>query len=146
MQKYEIMVIVTNKLADSQAKEQAKDSIDKRIAELGGKMVFQDFWGARGFAYKIDGEKWGYYYVAQFELDGSKLDELKSDLNIDKSVVRFLITKVDKKAPEPTKYEDVRKANLALEKQKKETVIPTMIGAKNAKKSEADDDSDDVDA
>jgi small subunit ribosomal protein S6 len=121
MQKYEIMVIITNKLADSQAKEQATDSIDKRIIEFGGTMTFQDFWGSRGFAYKINGEKWGYYYLAQFEIDGQKLDEFKQELNIDKPIVRFMITKVDKKAAAPEKYEDMRKANLALEKEKEET-------------------------
>lgn len=118
MQNYEIMVIITNKLAASQAKEQATDSVDKRLIELGGVMTFQDFWGERGFAYKIKGEKWGYYYVAQFDIDGSKLEEFKQDLNIDKSVVRFLITKVDKKASAPKKYEDMKKANQALEKDK----------------------------
>lgn len=124
MQKYEIMVIITNKLAENQAKEQATDSIDKRLIELGATMTFQDFWGTRGFAYMIKGEKWGYYYLARFDVDGQKLDEFKRELNIDKSVVRFLITTVDKKSPEPKKYEDVRKANLALEKEKAEKAPP----------------------
>jgi small subunit ribosomal protein S6 len=132
MQKYEIMVIITNKLAESQAKEQATDSIDKRLIELGATMSYQDFWGSRGFAYKINAEKWGYYYLAQFEIDGQKLDEFKQDLNIDKSVVRFLITKVDKKASVPEKYEDVKKANLALEKAK-EAAKPAVQPGRNGR-------------
>ena len=135
MKKYEIMVIIKNDLGEQEAQDYIKTAIDGRITEMGGKVTFQDFWGARGFAYKIKGMKWGYYYVAQFDVDPAKTLELRRELNIDRSVVRFLITEVDKKAPAPMKYADMQKANKALEKDKEVEAAPVLVETKTAKKA-----------
>lgn len=107
--KYEIMVIVQNDRKEAEAKGFCKEKIVGHIESLGGKITFEDFWGDRGFAYMIDGQKWGYYFVAQFDAEPSKIETLTADFNILKGLVRFLISKVDKKAPAPVKYEEMRK-------------------------------------
>ncbi len=109
MKKYEIMAIIVNSVDEAEAKKVAENSVKKRITELGGKTTFEDFWGAKGFAYKIEGEKWGYYVVYQFDIDGAKIKELERELNIDNKIVRFLVTKVEKDAPKPVKYADLKK-------------------------------------
>ena len=118
IQKYEIMAIIVNNLDEKKALNQVQESLVSRIKELNGKMTFEDFWGARGFAYKIKKQTWGYYTVIQFELDPSKIIELKKDLSLDTKIVRFLITKVDKRDPAPRKYTDIKKEWEALEKEK----------------------------
>lgn len=115
MKKYEIMAIIQNELSESEALEQVKTSITGKIEEFGGKMTFEDFWGARGFAYKIDNKKWGYYFVGQFEMDATQVATVRRDMNIDTQVVRFLITLVDAKAPAPKKYADMKKENETME-------------------------------
>lgn len=117
--KYEILAIVDNSLDEKAATAQAKESISKRVTDLGGKMTFEDFWGARGFAYKIKKQTWGYYFCAQFELTSEKTQELKKDLNIDGKIVRFLISKVDKNAPAPKTYVEMEKEWAAADKEKK---------------------------
>ncbi len=117
--KYEIMAIIDNSLDEKAAEKQAQDSLVKRIKALKGEVTFEDFWGARGFAYIIKKQTWGYYVVLQFTLSPAALQELKKELNIDKHIVRFLVTKVDKKAPVPRKYADVKKEWEALEKERK---------------------------
>lgn len=112
------MAIIVNTLDEKAAKTAAKDSLEKRITEFGGKTTFEDFWGAKGFAYKIEGEKWGYYAVYQFDMDGSKIQSFEHELNIDKNIVRFLVTKVEKGSPKAIKHVDMKKT----EAKKEETV------------------------
>ncbi len=118
MQKYEVLAIITNSLDSKKAADQAKISISDHIKELGGTITFEDFWGERGFAYKINAEKWGYYFLAQFELDKDKVSELKKDWNIDKKLVRFLITKVEAHMEKPRKYEELKKEWESTEKER----------------------------
>ncbi len=108
MKKYEIMVIFTNELKESEVSKQTGSSVTGRIKEAGGNITFEDLWGARGFAYMIKKQKWGYYFVAQFEIDPIKLEELKKDWNLDNKILRFLVSTVDLKAPAPTKYADLQ--------------------------------------
>ncbi len=120
------MAIIVNNVDEKVAKETAKSSILDRITELGGKKTFEDFWGARGFAYKINGEKWGYYFVCQFELEGKEVTKLERELNIDTKIVRFLVTNVEEGMPEPEKYETLKSrseaAKTAKEASKKEVI------------------------
>lgn len=116
MKKYEIMAIVKNSLDKTAAEKFCNDALIDRIKKAGGKTTFTDFWGERGFAYKIKQMTWGYYYVAQFELDGTKLSEIKQELNIENDLVRFVITSVDKKSSEPRKYADMKSEYEAQEK------------------------------
>jgi len=123
MKKYEIMAIVVNYVDEKEAKKIADESLKKRISNFGGKVTFEDFWGAKGFAYKINGEKWGYYAVQQFDFDGSKLQELERELNIDTKIVRFLITKVEKGMPKPVKYADLKATEKKAEPKEEEVEI-----------------------
>lgn len=119
MQKYEIMVILKSDLEEKDAEKYAQDGVVAKIKELGGTITFEDFWGSRGFAYRIKKYTWGYYFVAQFELDTQKALELRNEFNIDNKVLRHLITVVDPKAPAPRKYADMKKEYEAQEKSKK---------------------------
>jgi small subunit ribosomal protein S6 len=129
--KYEVMAIIVNTLDEKAATSQATDSVTKKIKELGGTVTFEDFWGARGFAYMIKKEKWGYYFVAQFEMDEEKILELKRDWNIDKSLVRFLVTKVHPKSDTPRPYTEMKKEWESLEK---ETTIEDKLSGMDAPK------------
>lgn len=117
MKKYELMAIVVNSVDEKVAQDVTKSSILNRVAEFGGKTTFEDFWGARGYAYKINGEKWGYYFVCQFEMEGANIAKLEREINIDAKIVRFLITSVDAKAPAPEKYEALKARSEAAKKQ-----------------------------
>ncbi len=120
MQQYEIMVIIPNSL-DAKAAEKSYKDLNKRLAdEFGAQVTFEDFWGERGFAYIINKQKWGYYAVSQFEMDPTRAQELRHELNLDKEIVRFLLTKVDPRAPKPQKYADMQKEYAAANKKKAE--------------------------
>ncbi len=118
MQKYEILAIMVNSLNEREALEQVKKSISHPIEAVGGHITFEDFWGARGFAYRIKGEKWGYYACLQFEAEPNEISELKKDWRIDKKLVRVLVTKVLPHMPAPKPYEEMKKEWEALEKER----------------------------
>ena len=111
------MAILANDLNEADAAAQAKKSILDRVTELDGKITFEDFWGAKGFAYKIHGEKWGYYFVTQFEIDPNKITELEREWNIDKKLVRFLLTTVTGKLENPVKYSELLENQAASKKE-----------------------------
>ena len=122
--KYEIMVIFSNELKEADVEKHIDASIKKKLAEVGGSITFEDYWGAKGFAYIIKKQKWGFYYVAQFELDPQKIPELRTEWNIDKAILRFLISSVEEGAPEPKKYADLKAEYDALEKEAKKDAEP----------------------
>jgi len=138
MQKYEIMIIFANSEKEGEVEKNFQKIILEKIKNSGGKILFEDFWGPRGFAYKIDGEKWGFYFVAQFELAAEKILELRHEWNLEKKIVRFLITKVHKNAGAPKKYSELQKEkkeeNKKIETEKKE--ILEKKEEKNSEKSE----------
>ena len=149
MKKYEIMAIIVNNIDEKAAKTAADESLKKRITTFGGKTTFEDFWGAKGFAYKIEGEKWGYYAVYQFDIDGSKLKELEHELNIDTKIVRFIITKVEKDMPKAIKYSDMKtETPVVVEEKTEEAEKPAKkvtAPKKMEKKAENAVDKDEVD-
>lgn len=154
MKKYELMAIIVNNVDEKVAQDVAKSSILARVTEFGGKITFEDFWGARGYAYKINGEKWGYYFVCQFELNGTNVTKLERELNIDNKIVRFLITSVDLNAPAPEKYESMkvrfeaakakRLAAIAAMESKAETAQPIEEKINDTKKDAVDKKFDQI--
>lgn len=118
MKKYEIMAIVHNSFKAADAKKYAQDTINKRIESFGGKVTFEDFWGEKGFAYIIKGEKWGYYHVVQFMMDPTKTIEFRNELNIENKIVRFLVTNVEDNDPAPKTKEAMEKEHEDRAKEK----------------------------
>lgn len=91
MAKYEIMTIYKIDLGESEAKE-LSNKVSDLIKSLKGKILNQNFWGKRKFAYEIKHNSEGYYDVFDFEVDSSKLGSFKKKLNLMDNVVRYLIT------------------------------------------------------
>jgi small subunit ribosomal protein S6 len=92
---YEIMTITKADLGEQESKNTSK-KISDLIATLGGKVTKDDFWGKRKFAYEIRGSTEGFYDVLTFEIDASKVEKLKTKLNLMTDVLRYLITAKEK--------------------------------------------------
>lgn len=82
---YEIMTITT----------ESDPSVKKTLTDLGAKVTKEDDWGMRKFAYEIKHKTEASYNVMEFDLDSSKLIELKVKLNFLGNVVRYLILSID---------------------------------------------------
>ncbi len=118
------MAIFSNELSEAEVEKEIDASLKKKIGDANGKITFEDFWGVRGFAYMINKQKWGYYQVIQFEISPEKVDELRKEWNLDKNIVRFLVTTVTLKAPVPQKYAVLRDKEAASKRPKETTPEP----------------------
>ena len=97
---YESMLIVS--LANGE--EVAKETVSKftNLIAANAELVQVDEWGRRRLAYLIDDMSEGYYTVATFKSESDFPAELQRLMNIDESVMRIMVIKLD--------YEPVAKA------------------------------------
>lgn len=91
MTKYEILYIVDTAVADEE-KEQVVQAVKALVENNGGVAEEPDRWGVRKYAYPINYKSEGYYVLMNFEGDDALPKTLTEKLNINKNVVRFMIT------------------------------------------------------
>lgn len=96
MKTYELMVIYSSDLKDSQVHEQIS-MLKNKIKDLKGEVTQEDFWGLKDFAYVIKRQVKGYYQILSFTLAPEVVSELKNWLRTrEKEVLRSLITIVER--------------------------------------------------
>lgn len=71
------------------------------IEEVGGKVLVSRLWAEQKLAYPIDGHFKGTYWLAYFEMEGTKLTELNRACQLNESIVRHMSLKLDKRLVEP---------------------------------------------
>jgi small subunit ribosomal protein S6 len=91
MKQYELMSVYNLDLGDQGAKDLSK-KVSELVGSLGGKITKEDFWGKRRFAYEIKHKSEGYYDIMLLDLASENLAKLKSKLNLQTNLVRYLVT------------------------------------------------------
>lgn len=86
---YEI-AFITEK-GDADVQRTAEDI----IAQHKGTVTQKNDWGERAFSYRIGTLTKGFYHIWNFTITPDQLVPLKKRLNIEGSVIRYLILKVD---------------------------------------------------
>jgi len=99
MNNYEMMVIFTPVLSNDDFKAQQK-KYTSFITENGGKIVAENAWGLKSLAYPIQKKTTGLYWVLEFIAPSDFNEKLRIQLLRDESVLRHMITKLDKYAVE----------------------------------------------
>ncbi len=97
LQSYELMVIFTPVLAEDEFKAAQKKFADF-IKENGGEIVHQDAWGLRSLAYPINKKTTGLYWVLEYKAATDVNAKLEIQMNRDESIMRHMITRLDKYA------------------------------------------------
>ena len=93
---YESMFIVT--LANGE--EAAKVTVNKftSLVAANAEVVEIDEWGKRRFAYPINDMNEGYYTVVTFKSEGAFPAELQRLMNIDETVLRAMVIRLEHEA------------------------------------------------
>ena len=99
MNNYETVFIATPVLSDVQFKEFVS-KFQGIITENGGQIVHEEDWGLRKLAYPIQKKSTGFYYLIQFEAEGTLIDKIETQYRRDERVLRFLSFRMDKHAVE----------------------------------------------
>ena|SRR6188474_1639509 len=108
MNNYELMVIFTPVLSDDEFKN-AQKKYTTLITDNGGQIVAENPWGLKSLAYPIQKKTTGLYWVMEFIAPSDFNEKLKIQLLRDESVLRQLLTKLDKYAVE---YNDKKRRGL----------------------------------
>lgn len=98
---YEGMFIVS--LANGE--DAARVTVDKfeKLISDNAEVIRIDEWGKRRFAYPIQDLNEGFYTVATFKCDGEFPTELQRLMNIDESILRAMVIRLDYDAAERAK-------------------------------------------
>ncbi len=95
MRSYEAMVIVDARLEEGDI-QKAVDRFTTIISDSGGELGKVDRWGTRRFAYEINHQNEGYYFVASFRAEEGLVETLKRTLQISDEFIRGKIVRPEK--------------------------------------------------
>ncbi|MBI1835704.1 MAG: 30S ribosomal protein S6 [Flavobacteriia bacterium] len=109
---YETVFILTPVLSEDQTKE-AVAKFEGEISSLGGKVKHTEHWGLRKLAYPIQKKSTGFYFLVEFEADGSAVANLELTFKRDERVMRFLTVRMDR---DHLAYAEKRRAKLGEKK------------------------------
>ncbi|MGL4357372.1 MAG: 30S ribosomal protein S6, partial [Cetobacterium sp.] len=87
MKKYELMFIINPTILE-EGRETVIAKVNNILTTAGATILKSEKWGERKLAYPIDKKKTGFYVLTTLEMDGTKLTEVESKLNITEEVMR----------------------------------------------------------
>lgn len=99
LQHYELMVIFTPVLAEDEFKA-AQQRYTEFITSNGGEITHSNPWGLRSLAYPIAKKTTALYWVLEFQAPSDVNAKLEIQMNRDESVMRHMVTALDKHAVE----------------------------------------------
>jgi len=92
MNKYELTVVLPSGTSDTKIKS-AKESVEKLIEGLKGKVEKTDEWGEIELAYEISGNKSGIFSQFLLELDPASIKSVDDKLRHKEDIIRYLLVK-----------------------------------------------------
>ena len=99
MSNYELMVIFTPVLSDEEFKA-AQKKYSAFLKDNKGEVVAETVWGLKSMAYPIQKKTTGLYWILEYAAASDFNEKLKIQILRDESILRHLVTKLDKYAVE----------------------------------------------
>ncbi len=75
--------------------------LHKLIEGLGGEILASRLWEERKLAYPIDGHMKGTYWITYCKMEGARIVEFNRACQLNESIMRCLVTKVDPRLVDP---------------------------------------------
>jgi small subunit ribosomal protein S6 len=91
MRNYEIAFIVHPDLEDA-AYNEVVERVQDLVKNAGGTIAKVDQWGRKKLAYEIQKLTEGQYVFLQTELEPTSCSDLEHELQLNESIIRFMIT------------------------------------------------------
>ena len=112
MNSCETVFILTPVLSEDEAKE-AVQKYESEFKSFGAKIKHSENWGLKKMAYPIQKKSTGFYFLVQFEGEGSVVADIELMFKRDERILRFLTVKMDK---DHVEYAEKRRARLGEKK------------------------------
>jgi small subunit ribosomal protein S6 len=117
---YETVFILTPVLSDDQTKETVS-KYKEILTKAGAKVSHDEAWGLRKLAYPIQKKSSGFYFLIEFQAEGTVIADLEVAFKRDERLLRFLTVALDKHA---VAYAEKRRTKGFGKKEHKEIVAP----------------------
>ena len=91
---YESVVIARPELTEVQVDKLVND-LSEIITKDKGKIIKIEKWGLRSFAYKINKNKKGHYFMLNLDSAPSTIFEYERQMRINEDIIRFLTLKIE---------------------------------------------------
>ena len=102
MSKFEAVILLSPDLSSENLKKQ-EATFEKLLIGLSGSIFSKEDWGLRDLNYKIKNFKKAFYKFYQLEIEGSKIQNIKKNINQNEQIIRHLFVKVNNHIELPTK-------------------------------------------
>ena len=102
MSKFEAVILLSPDLSSTNLKKQ-ENSFKELLIGLSGSIFSKEDWGLRDLNYKIKNFKKAFYKFYQLEIEGSKIQNIKKNINQNEQIIRHLFVKVKNHEKLPTK-------------------------------------------
>lgn len=144
---YEILFIVPNKFTEDEAKKVIAQ-VEETITKGGGQITHREYWGKKKLAYEIKHNAYGYYSLAEFDMEKTAVLAADQLLKLSTDVLRHqIVIKKAKSEQELAKEKairtkiDAKKAEEAKELQAKaeEKAAEEVTKPKSSKKTNKSD-------
>jgi small subunit ribosomal protein S6 len=96
-QHYEVMVVFTPVLSAEEFKA-GTTALSTFVTSNGGTIIAEDIWGLKSLAYPIQKKTTGLYFVMEYATDSPINHKMETQMNRDESIMRHMITSLDKHA------------------------------------------------
>lgn len=106
MRRYETIFILRPDLGESAQKDAIK-RFEGIVGTSGGDLVETEEWGFRELAYRIKGERRGFYVRLDYGGNGATMNEVERNLKLSDGVLRYLSVLVDEAADMATVRSDI---------------------------------------
>ena len=102
MSKFEAVILLSPDLSSVNLKKH-EDFFKNLLIGLNGSVLSKEDWGFRNLNYKIKNFKKAFYKFYQLEIEGSKIQNIKKNINQNEQIIRHLFVKVKNHEKLPTK-------------------------------------------
>jgi small subunit ribosomal protein S6 len=98
LRNYEFVYIISPEVEEEDL-QGVTERVGRMIADGGGEVLRLDSWGRRRLAYPIRRFREGHYMVAQIQLEGGAISELRARLALTEEVIRYLLVRAEEVPP-----------------------------------------------
>ena len=102
MSKFETVLLLSPDLSSANLKKQ-EETFKKLLSKFSGSIFSEEDWGLRNLNYKIKNYKKAFYKFYQLEIEGSRIQDIKKNINQNEQIIRHLFVKVKNHQDLPTK-------------------------------------------
>jgi len=117
MRTYEVIFIVRPALPEEEI-DALITQLQEAVTGAGGTVAKTDKWGKRTLAYRVAGEREGYYVYFEVEGEGKTLHELERRLKVTEPVIKLLSVRVDLERKKQEKLRHRREHRAARRQQR----------------------------